>query len=721
MLSSTSGQARDPLPQGNHSADTLSLADTPVTPGPRLMTKGLALVALIYVALGFVVYANSLTGTALLHHVSGTVEDPILDNTMLHSRLLWPKIFTSEFLLATRGEYRPLGYALFAPFNLLMPRGAVIPWHVVMLVLQMAAAFAVFLMLRSLIAERAAAIFGAIYLANPLFAPLVNDVNNICFLWGMLFAAISLWLYLTYLWDSDARDLAVSALAFAAAAFTFSYAMLLPALMIILWLFHEVHPRTAAAVMILSVVAVLVARLCRVEPWLIMAVANGLALAVALAVRKGRRGFAQLIRSLAPVMVAAASYFVIAHMVKTPSIFVLGRERLTLPTELWFIYLTDLLSSRALLAALIMLALSPLVLLLKGNLRYAPLVFLACFGAITAAAWNPNYSDDVRYWEDFNARRSGSPMIELNLASAYLDAGKTDAARDLLMYLRYESKTALTAEEPTAKGASTTYDAETRDLLQLAVLHKLGRAYSDMGNMKVAGFYMFPKTLAAPTRLRKYRLMDVGDFCLKTGYISWAECHYACTQVMDPYDVRVYNDLGLCMLYKNYFRAAARHFRHVLDVDPGNPTALYYLSFITKVGDDTAGFDHYSDGWRRATGVKTDVDFKPVYDAFRFDRENMRNWFTGDPLELLKFIGDKETYTVDYKGKTYEFSEVPVEIGRYFLRRKNLDKASDFLQAALKANPKSTDALRELIDVSKLQNKGEDVKRFQTLLEAAAK
>ena len=94
---------------------------------------GRHLPVVLLVVLGVAAFANSFGNSALFHFAPSYYTDAVLDNSMLRSPQLFPKIFTGEFLPTTGGEYRPLGYALFALLARLIPAQSPGAWHAAML------------------------------------------------------------------------------------------------------------------------------------------------------------------------------------------------------------------------------------------------------------------------------------------------------------------------------------------------------------------------------------------------------------------------------------------------------------------------------------------------------------------------------------------------------------------------------------------------------------
>ncbi len=97
-------------------------------------------------------------------------------------------------------------------------------------------------------------------------------------------------------------------------------------------------------------------------------------------------------------------------------------------------------------------------------------------------------------------------------------------------------------------------------------------------------------------------------------------------------------------------------------------------------------------------------------------------WFTGDPMELLKFARNKdyseEYYKVAWRGRTWEWSEVPVEVGSYFMRKSEYGRALAWGRTALDANAKSGPALALLAEACEKTGDGEGAAGYRRALEA---
>lgn len=658
------------------------------------------LLALALIGVGIAAFANTLGNKALFHHVPNTYCDPILANSILQSPPLVHKVFTREFLLATHGEYRPLGYALFALVNRFMPEDGQMGWHVLLIGMHVVSVLFVFLTLHMLVRDARAALTAAVYAIHPVLAPLVNDINTIYFLWGLLFSAITIWLFLVYLRTDNALFLLASILSFAASAFTFKHALILPAFLMTLCLYHETHPRGAVAGLAYVALAAFIGCVLHVPVLITLGVL--LVLLVVAGVATGLRAdrYVALAKLLPPYLAIALLSVTISLAIELLPVHEVALKALReadmiAPSQPWFVWQRILTGSALHTISLLVAALLPL-LLLKPRLFYAAggvsLAFL-----LAVVIWsNTSYRDDVRYWGRMNEVAPGLPAVELNLASAYVDHGKWEQARELLLHL---------AHEVTVEGHA----------FPMTVRSKLGRTYAGLGDDKVAGFFFFDTTKAAwYYRIMKHPLMESADYEFRVGYLSAAEYAWACCLVLDPYDVRLYNNLGVVLTYKNFFRAAAKYFRHVLSLQHDNRTALYYLAFLAKAGGDDKEYETYSRRWMAVAGADAEPDFQSVHDAYRFDGDQMRGSFSPNPSDMFYHL---DGYTVHYKGKAYSFWEVPLEIGKYFLRQSNHAAAAEHLSEAHKANPNSKEVVRLLAEARRKLNQAEEADRLERLLE----
>ncbi len=632
-------------------------------------------------ALALVAYFKTLHNAALLHHVPNAYSDPLLDNTLLASQSLWPRIFTGDLLLATGGDYRPVGYALFAAIHLAFPDAGPVFWHVVLLLIHLAAGLVVFATMRRLVSALAAAGWAAVYLVHPGFLFLLNDVNSIYILWGLLFGALTLWLYTLSLARSTVVYRTLSVVLFLVAVFTFPPALIAPAFVCIIGLFHERHPVGTSVGLVYAFLIASVASIWAVPASLTLVGLLLLAAIFGAASGSRRSKFLGVGGALIPYLLVAVLRLAVSASVEVRPVFRValtelqesGLLRVLQPA---FAVRTMVFGSPLYLVALAGVSLAPLLLLIRARHRKVMVAGgLAALVCITVAG-GVTYRNNVTYWSAMLRHRPRSVPVEVNMAEALIEAGQYGEARELLMHLRYEEKVGGLARDTVNVG--------------------LGRAYEGLGNDKVAGYYIFPRGSWWRAKIMKNLICHTADFAFRLGYISVAEHFWACSLVIDPYDVRLYNNLGRALIYKNFFRAARKHFEHTLSMQPENATALYYLSFLADVAKDKPARGHYASRWREVTGAAGEPDFSPIFDGFSFDKEKVQQWFSGRPLSLLQ---QEDAVRIILHDEEYVFWEVPLEVGRYFLRRGDYAAAEENLQVAYELSSQSPTVARALEDL----------------------
>jgi len=677
--------------------------------------RRVAVLVLLLVVLGILAYANSLPNTALFRHAPTPYTDPILQNSILRSSRLFPKIFTREFLLTTYGEYRPAGYAMVWLMNRIMPQASAPAWHVVLIGLHVVTAALIFLLLRMLVQDLAALALAAVYVLHPLFGPLVNDSNMIYFLWGLLFTVATLWLFLAWLKTNRAVWLLLSILSFAVAVFTYKYAMVAPAFLITLCLFHETHPRGAVTALAYLALAAFGASMLRVPLPIIVGALSVLMLFLGGLASPKKRKYLTIAKVLPPYLVIIGLFVAIAASVKPTSLFdgVVAQLRaadMTAPFQPRFVC-GRLLGGTLLHAiALAVAVLAPIILSTsaessertKGRTSVIATVLALAYLLAVTVWWNGVYRDDIRYWERMNEIGAERPSLKLNLAIACTEAHQLERARDILLDLWWKKSV--------ISFACTT---------QI----KLAKVFAGLGNKKLAGYYFYGTgKYQWQFKVMKNLLNDTADFCFSTGFLSEAECFLASGLVIDPYDPRLYNKLGRILIYKNFFRAAEKHFRHALSLDPRNADALYYLAFLAKVGGRDHDYDTYVSRWRQAADSKDEIDFQPIYDAYDFDpasKEKYRSWFSGDPMSMLFLLADTEGnpfYSIKFAGKNYNFPEVPLEIAEHFIHKGDPREALRYLAEAYKLENKSKNVVRRLARDYRRINQVEEAERLERML-----
>ena len=671
----------------------------------RKSPRRLWLCLAILIAVAFIAHAGSLPNTAQLRHEPNGFMDPLLDSSFMKFQPLFPKIFGGEMVFTTFGEYRPLGYAFLAMMNRVIPEDAVGPRHIAFLLLHVATAVILFFLFRSLVGDWIGLGFACVYAAAPCFAPLLNDIYQAYFLWGLFFSVCTLLTFLQFARSSRLRYLFVSLLFFAAAAFSYEFAMALPAFLMAIWFWHETHRRALAVALAYQALIVLAAGVGRAPTWMTalgLFVATAILVSVASPDRKRLQSFPM---ALVPYLALLAAFLVVSsNMIQTPTqerrLMLMANAGLLAPYRLWFIARSTWLASAWGAAAMGLIVLAPVVLLvLRGTRRLALIGLIVVVSVFATILLDAKYADDVTYWDSVRAAKPGDLAVLYNLAASYLDAGKAEPARDLLLHLRYER--------------------DPPQVLREMLYPKLGRAFAMLGKEKVAGAFYFylgaPSAFMASTMKRS--CVESAAFFMEKGYIECAQNYYASSLVIDPYDARLYTKLGITLVYRNFFRAAERHFLHALELNPRDATPLYYLAFTSKTLGKDAEFDAYTRRWQALTRASGPPDFAPIFARYHFEREKMLEWFSGDPFALSYAKLQENHYLPVMLGKTYNFWEVPCEVGEYFLRQNNLPGAATYFNEAYTANPKAPEVLSALVIVSRRMGQPDVSARFAAELE----
>jgi len=666
----------------------------------------LAVFPAVLLVLALAAYANSIGNTALLHHLPSDVTDPVLDNSILRSVRLLPKTFTGEFLLSTGGEYRPLGYALFGVGNSLVRDAGGSFWHLVLIALHVAAAVLVFATMKMMLDSLPALGLSAAYLLHPVFVPLVNDVNMIYLLWGLLFSTGTLFLFALHVKTGCRYALAGSLSLFAASALTYRHAMLLPPFLAMLSLLAADRPRGAAGGLVALTAASFIAGVLRLNVFVTMVVLTTLVVFVSVGLSASREARRKAVCLLPAYLALVAAFAVLAAWVRPSRLhgyyldkFLHGEIDLAAPFEASFVSRALLTGSALNLVALALAALLPGVLAARERVAKVVVPVALAFLLLATVLGNGTYRTSETYWQHIDAARPGSFAVEINRAEAHLDAGNPQPAKEILLRLLYDNR-------PTI-------------LYEASLTTRLGRAYAALDDDKTAGFFFFGFGFKTNwyRNTMKNSLRRAADFCFRTGYISCAEYFWASGLVLDRYDARLYSNLGRALVYKNFFRSAEKHFHHALVLEPGNADSLYYLAFIAKALGRERAYPGYCERWKAASGSETDIDFQRIYDGFQFERDKMMAWFSGEPRFLSRFGEWVEAgpYVLQRNTATYAFPEVPREIGSHFLRRGEYDAAYRHLGLSLGAGP-SVEAAELLLDVCVKTRRMTEAARLRAML-----
>ncbi len=666
--------------------------------GDGVLARPLA-AAVALVVLGAIAWSNAFGNRALFRHVPDPYRDPVLENSILRGRGLMGEVFGGEFLLSSCGEYRPLGYGATSVLMMLLPGGVEWPWHLVMLALHVATALLAFFLFRGLKCGVMSFVLAAAWMLHPALVPFRNDVNMIYYPMGMMLGAASLLAFERHLALERAWLLVLSVLLYGAAIFTLRQTAVLPVFAMLLCLFADERPRTAAIGL-----AYLFVGASLLDMFGLGAGASAGILAVAViaaaAVTKEWAGMRTAMTRVPVFLVAVAALAAVAGSVEPRYVHVLAMDDLekaglfeiAAPGFVAGMMLS--VSALGLVAAVSALAI-PAAFLARGDSRLlasaAPLALL-----LVASFWgNRTYRDDVTYWQAIDGACSASSPARAGLATALVEAGRHKEAAEILVHLKY--------------------DRQEKGVIEDLVHTKLGRASLGMGDEMSAGYFYFRLMLYFDwyTRVKKNSLLEAADFSFRTGYITCAEHFSSCALVLDPYDTRAYNNLGMALVYKNFFRAGAKHFERTLELDPTNERALYYMAFISKILERPGDLARYTALWKAAAPGDSAPDFAPIYAAYSFDVDRMRSWFSAAPLSVYS---EGNPYVFRSPDGEHRFPGVPLSVGRYFLERGNDKRALEALHLAHQTDPGLREPVEKLVGVFKRLGYRKDAEHYEMIL-----
>jgi tetratricopeptide (TPR) repeat protein len=330
----------------------------------------------------------------------------------------------------------------------------------------------------------------------------------------------------------------------------------------------------------------------------------------------------------------------------------------------------------------------------------AILSVLLVFFIFQSLKTNSLYTDDVKYWEEMNEMTNRqNNVVKLNLSKAYLKARRFDLAKKMLFHLKYEN--------------------ENHGLIDDIINTELGEIYFAHKKYKLAGYYFLKKPkkcFPGADKIAKERLKKIGDFLFAIGFLSYAENRFACDVVLDPYDIELLKRLGKVLIYKNFFRAAGKYFEKVLEYDENNDSAIYYLAFISKMIGDKERYDIFQRKWKKITNNRADIDFQEIYDHYGYDKVRIQEYLSSDPVSLFLTGKTRFDYLYKYKGKVYNFWEVPLEIGRYFYNQKKYETSINYLLYAHKLNKKDKEIIEYLIKNYRALNDEIKVEKYTKIL-----
>jgi tetratricopeptide (TPR) repeat protein len=178
-----------PANQQNDSHDSFSALLMGINRYPRVVGV-LAISALLTI-----LYWISLHSATFITHDDSILKLPVLShlkNTAI--------IFSSDFLLFTEGQYRPLSYLIIAFFRTSISSDNTLFWHLLLLGCHALNAYLVYSFARRLTSNLFAPLTAAlIFAAHPLCTSMVNDINQFYQLIGITFCLAAINAYTAFL------------------------------------------------------------------------------------------------------------------------------------------------------------------------------------------------------------------------------------------------------------------------------------------------------------------------------------------------------------------------------------------------------------------------------------------------------------------------------------------------------------------------------------------
>ena len=660
----------------------------------RFSTSSVTVVLLVLV--GLALHASSLNNTALLKHVPDPYRDPPANCTLTMNTHLFTKLFTGEALLATHGEYRPMSLATLALVRSVVPLDGPLGWHLFLLCFCIGTAgFIAAIVGRFLSWPAIGACFGLAFLLHPVTVLLVNDPGSFHVSLGMLLASISVWASLPSHGKSSPTWILVSWVAFALALLSFRHALLVPSLIVLCAVLSPRHPRSTVACLCFVCVCMAILTMLGINAAVTTAfffIGSLMIPVVGTGLRVSPKKLSGLV---IPYLLIAVAYYAVCASVKmrpalAASLRHLESDSLMHAVQTWFVCRVAFFEKGPDLLAWGLLLLLPALLLFSRRVFYLSLVPVAVIFLCLSMVRSHQYENDVVYWETLHLARPSDSSIPLHLATALIDQGKYTPAKDLLMHMLLCGKQTDGAFRATAEA-------------------RLAQLYARTGNAKLAGYYFGRLSrMSWDFTIMKNLVDPAARFYFEAGYLDTAEYYWASSLVLDPYDQRTYLNLGKVLVYRNFFKAAVRYFEHVLELDPENAEALYYLAFIASLSNDTQAVEHLRARWQTSQGTTETLDFSPIWEGFEFDREHMQGILGDNPAEML--VNLRTDYRATFRGKDYSFWEAPFDIAEYCIRVGARQTAVEYCarvsarQTAVEYLIKARNASRDLEEVQQMLN-----------------
>ena len=624
--------------------------------------SGLVLYVLISVFFAFLTINNK----ALFFHPTSLYTDSIPQISLLGSKELLTKIFTSDLSLYTHGEYRPIPFLVLSCIKILLKKHFGPPAvHIFLIFMHLLCTFIFFFISLKLLSELPAFLLSLMFLVHPLLIIPVNDPNQVCVSMGILFCLLSIFYYLVYLEERRKSAFFLSLFFFVTALFCSKLAIFVPIFIAIFCHIGLKHKKVALGICIYFVLLFILLSVCGINSVFLFAGALLFTLIFVLNTMEDKKELFSVLLNLSLFMGFIFIWYWISNYVGVKPVFKyplakMDSSSILRPFYLLFIWKSIFGKNMLYVFLLIPLFIVPLLL---GNELWQNIIisgFVLFFMTFSVGLCKV-YESDVKYWEAVN-KSMDEPVSMVNLAHAYISENMYEKAENILYGLKFER-------------------GHLPDLLRDTINVELGLLYHKMGKEKISAYYFLQKpsgALPGASKIAKWRLIPIGDFFFDLGYLSYAENYYASALVLDPYDVDIYKKLGKILVYKNFLRASLRYFDKVLKRNPKDKEAILYACFVSKMIRDKDRYSYYKSMWKKET--KTEPDFKPIYAKFNhYNRDRLRKMLSGDPVVLFYTGETDKRFVYKLNNKKYVFWEVPLEIGKYFYRRGNYDAAIAFL------------------------------------------
>jgi len=621
-----------------------------------------------YILIGFIFSFLTVKNKALFFHPTSLYTDSLPQISLLGSKKLLAKIFSSELSIYTDGEYRPIPFFILSCLKLLLGNhfgpSAI---HIFLIFVHLISTFTIFLIALRFLPEFAALLFSFMFLVHPILIISINDPNQIPISVGILFCLLSILYYVRYLEKRRKINFILSLLFFSIALLSSKIAIFVPIFTAIFCHIGLKYKKIALGICIYFVLLfIFLSIYSRISIKFLFVGALLFVLIFVINTAEKKELFPVLSHLFIFSIFIFAWYFLSKYVGVKPvfkyPLAKMDSSEILKPFHLLFIWKSIFAKNMLYVFLLIPFFIVPFLL---GNEIWQNIIvagfvlFFMTFSVVLCKA----YKSDTRYWEAVN-NNMDDPVSMVNLAHAYISEKKYVEAENILYGLKFER-------------------GNLADLVKDTINVELGRLYHKMGKVKVSAYYFLQKptgALPGASKIAKWRLIPIGDFFFDLGYLSYAENYYASALVLDPYDMNIYRRLGEILVYKNFLRASLRYFDKVLSRDPKDKEAILYACFASKMIRDKDKYFCYKKMWEKET--KTKPDFKPIYAKFNHFSRDTRKMLSGDPVVLFYTGETNKKFVYKLNNRKYVFWEVPLEIGKYFYRRGNYEAAIAFLQYA---------------------------------------